>query len=109
MADNMNNVDFQNIPDDFNNKEEFYQTFKERLEDVENFPTDYSFKFIYPTSEETMNKVKGIFKDVNPSFDYKASKSRKYTSITVKIHAVDADQVIGFYKEVAEIKDVIML
>lgn len=108
MADNIN-IDFQSIPEDFQNEDEFYAKFKERLEDVENFPSEYMFKFIYPSSEETMKQVKTIFKDVNPSYDYKASKSRKYTSITVKYKAIDADEVIDFYKQVAKIKDVIML
>lgn len=109
MAENFNNLDFQEIPDNYHTKEEFYKKFKERLEDVEKFPTPYMFKFIYPSSEETMNRVKEIFKDVNPTYNYKASKNRKYTSISVNILAKDADQVIAFYKQVAEIKDVIML
>lgn len=109
MIDKFNNLDFQNIPDDYKNKEEFYTKFKERLEDVETFPTEYIYKFIYPSSEETMTHIKSIFKDANPSFDYKASKSRKYTSITVKINAKDADEIIGFYLQVAEIEGVMML
>lgn len=109
MIDKFNNLDFQNIPDDYKNKEEFYAKFKERLEDVETFPTEYIYKFIYPSSEETMAHIKSIFKDANPSFDYKASKSRKYTSITVKINAKDADEIIGFYLQVAEIEGVMML
>ncbi len=109
MAENFDNLEFQEIPDNYQTNEEFYKKFKERLEDVEKFPTQYMFKFIYPSSEETMNRVKEIFKDVNPTYSYKASKSRKYTSISVTILAKDADQVIDFYKQVAEIKDVMML
>ena len=103
-------IKFQNIEDGDNlNKEEFYVKFKERLIDTTSFPSDYVFKFIYPTSEETMLQIKDIFKDANPTYDYKASKNRKYTSISVNIFALDADQIISFYKEVADIKGVIML
>ena len=104
------NINFQNIDDsDGLNKEDFYVKFKERLDDVASFPADYTFKFIYPTSEETMAKIKTIFDKANPSFDYKASKNRKYTSISVQIFALDSDQVINFYQEVSKIEGVIML
>lgn len=104
------NINFQNIDDsDGLNKEDFYVKFKERLDDVTSFPADYTFKFIYPTSEETMAKIKTIFDKANPSFDYKASKNRKYTSISVQIFALDSDQVINFYQEVSKIEGVIML
>lgn len=104
------NINFQNINDGDNmNKEDFYVKFKERLEDITSFPADYTYKFIYPSNEETMVAIKDIFKNANPKFDYKASKNRKYTSISVQIYALDSDQVINFYQEVAKIKDVIML
>ena len=104
------NINFQNLNDGDNlNKEDFYVKFKERLDDVTSFPSDYTFKFIYPTSEETMAKIKDIFSHSNPTFDYKASKNRKYTSISVQIFALDSDQVIKYYQEVSTIQGVIML
>lgn len=104
------NINFQNLNDGDNlNKEDFYVKFKERLDDVTSFPSDYTYKFIYPSSEETMSKVKEIFKNANPKYDYKASKNRKYTSITVVIYALDSDQVIHFYEEVSKIEGVMML
>jgi len=104
------NINFQPIGDGDNlNKEDFYVKFKERLIDTTSFPSDYLFKFIYPTSEETMVAIKDIFKDANPKYDYKASKNRKYTSISVEIFALDADQIISFYQEVAKIDGVMML
>lgn len=104
------NINFQNIEDGDNlNKEDFYVKFKERLIDTTSFPSVYVFKFIYPTKEETMFEIKKIFSNSNPKFDYKASKNRKYTSISVEIFALDADQIISFYQEVAKIEGVIML
>lgn len=103
-------INLQNLDDSDNlNPEDFYVKFKERLVETTSFPSDYSFKFIYPTKEETMNEIKEIFKNANPKYDYKASKNRKYTSISVEIFATDADQVILFYQEVAKIQGVIML
>lgn len=104
------NINFQNLNDsDGLNKEDFYIKFKERLDDVTSFPSDYTFKFIYTSGEETMNAIKDVFKNANPAFDYKTSKNRKYTSISVKIYAIDSDQVINFYQEVAKIEGVMML
>jgi uncharacterized protein len=103
-------INFQNIGDSDNlNKEDFYVKFKERLIDTTSFPSVYLFKFIYPTKEETMFQIKKVFEKANPQFDYKTSKNRKYTSISVEIFALDADQVVSFYQEVAKIEGVIML
>lgn len=103
-------IQFQNLGDHDNlNGEDFYVKFKERLEDTTSFPSDYTYKFIFPTGEEKMNAIKAVFKNASPTFDYKASKNRKYTSISVQTYVLDADQVIQFYQEVAKIKEVIML
>ncbi len=109
MSDDNNNVHFQQMDDSADNEKDFYKVFKERLNDVQGFPSDYIFKFIYPSGEETMEAIKAIFANANPAYEYKASKNRKYTSISVTIYAIDADQVIQFYKDISEIKDVIML
>ncbi len=96
--------------DDMQKKtEEFYISLKEKLEATHDFPEDYLFKFIYPTSEVTMNEIKGLYAGTNAEFDYKASANRKYTSISIKLYIIDADTVINYYKEVAKIEGVIML
>ncbi|MBO6211368.1 DUF493 family protein [Algoriella sp.] len=100
---------FEEIPDSSHNEQDFYAKFRERLDDVQKFPADYLFKFIYPTSEVTMNEIKGLYAGTNAEFDYKASANRKYTSISIKLYIIDADTVINYYKEVAKIEGVIML
>ncbi|MGV0980196.1 DUF493 family protein [Empedobacter falsenii] len=100
---------FEEIPDSSHNEQDFYAKFRERLDDVQKFPADYLFKFIYPSSEETMKKIKDIFAGTNAEFEYKASKNRKYTSISIKLYVIDADTVINYYKEVSKIESVIML
>ncbi|WP_314057851.1 DUF493 family protein [Empedobacter brevis] len=100
---------FEEIPDSSHNDQDFYAKFRERLDDVQKFPADYLFKFIYPSSEETMKKIKEVFADTNAEYEYKASKNRKYTSISIKLYIIDADTVINYYKEVSKIEGVIML
>ncbi|WP_313376869.1 DUF493 family protein [Chishuiella sp.] len=107
--DNNKDFTFEEIPDNSHNEQDFYAKFKERLDDVQKFPSDYIFKFIYPSSEETMKQIKKIFEGTNAEYNYKASANRKYTSISIKLYIIDADTVINYYKEVSKIEGVIML
>jgi putative lipoic acid-binding regulatory protein len=90
-------------------QEEFYKKFKERLNDTTDFPSNYTFKFIVPTDHKRIAEVQKIFDDARPQFQMKESKTGKYTSVTVVIYALDADQVIYYYKEAASIEDVMMM
>ncbi|OOG16846.1 hypothetical protein BWD42_18705 [Sphingobacterium sp. CZ-UAM] len=108
MAD-YKNINIQDIPDGGENPKDFYESFKEKLEDLETFPKDYTYKFILPKDQDQFNQIQAVFDDTDASFDFKDSKTGKYTSITVNVNVKDADQVIYFYKEVAKIKGVIML
>lgn len=105
---NIPNINIQDVPDGKDNKD-FYQTFKERLEDVETFPKDYTYKFILPKDVDHFNQIQSVFDDTDAKFDFKDSKTGKYTSITVNVNVKDADEVISFYKEVSKIQGVIML
>jgi putative lipoic acid-binding regulatory protein len=108
MAD-YKNINIQDIPDGGDSPKDFYETFKERLEDLETFPKDYTYKFILPKDQDHFNQIQSVFDDTGAQFDFKDSKTGKYTSITVNLNVKDADQVIYYYKEVAKIKGVIML
>jgi len=90
-------------------QEEFYSKFKERLEDTTEFPSNYTFKFIVPTDNKRIAEVQRVFDGARPQFQMKESKTGKYTSVTVVIYVLDADQVIHYYKEAAAIEDVMML
>lgn len=95
-----------------NNKqvqENFYKKLKGELNKVEKFPTNFTYKFIIPTEHKKIAEIQQIFDDANPQFQMRESKNGKYTSVTVVIYVIDADQVIHFYKEVGKIEGVIML
>ncbi|CAM3229378.1 DUF493 domain-containing protein [Empedobacter stercoris] len=106
---NNRDYSFEEIPDSFHNEQDFYAKFRERLDDVQKFPADYLFKFIYPSNEETMKKIKDVYAGTNAEYEYKASKNRKYTSISIKLYVIDSETVINYYKEIAKIEGVIML
>lgn len=90
-------------------QEEFYKTFKERLNDTTDFPSNYTYKFIIPTDNKRIAEVQRVFDEARPQFQMKESKTGKYTSITVVIYALDADQVIYYYKQASSIEDVMMM
>lgn len=103
-----NNINLQDVPDDGKGND-FYTNFRTKLNEVEQFPTVYTFKFIIEASEEKINQVKEIFKDTSAKFSEKESSKGKYKSLTVEVYVQSADQIIDFYKQVSTIESVIML
>lgn len=89
--------------------EEFYENLKIELNKVTNFPATYTYKFIVPTDLKRIAEIQRVFDDARPQFQMKESKNGKYTSITVVVYLIDADQVVHYYKEVGKQEGVIML
>lgn len=89
--------------------EEFYAKFKERLNDTTEFPSDFMYKFILPTSLKKMAELQQIFDGTCPNFLTRESKNGNYTSVTVTVFVLDADQVIHYYQKAAEIEGIILL
>ncbi len=105
----MTNINIQNIPDGAENKDDFYKVFKERLEDLETFPSNYTFKFIVPGDGNQYAEIEHIFPNDKTTYATKASKTGKYNSITVVTFLESADDVVNYYKQVSTIPGVIML
>ncbi len=106
MEDQNKKITFQNI----NNGgagEDFYTTFKEKLENVEKFPGNYSFKFIVENNSAKIDQLKAIFPDLPAKLT--ASKNGKYVSITITKAVQSADEVITYYKKAAVVEGVMML
>jgi len=89
--------------------DDFYQTFRAKLEEAHRFPTDYIFKFIVSSDEKNIARLYSIFENANASFSQKDSKTGKYTSITIKTPVSDADDIVIYYRQVAAIDGVMML
>lgn len=96
-----------------NNKDQhiddFYLTFKEKLEEIHTFPSDYIFKFIVASEQSNIAKVYTIFENADASFSVRDSKNGKYSSITVKAPVSDANDVVIYYRQVAALEGVMML
>lgn len=99
IVDNQENV----------NPEDFYQSLKEKLEAHHNFPEDYLFKFIVASEESKHTEIYRVFDGIKFTLNTRESKNGKYTSITISAFVLDAEQVIGIYKQVGQIPGVMML
>ena len=91
------------------NPEDFYKSFREKLEENHNFPEDYLYKFIFPNDNAKMTDLYQIFDKIKYTISTRESKNGKYISASILAFVLDADQVIDLYKKVAQIEGVVML
>lgn len=92
------------------NPEEFYEKLKGQLEDTAEWPTEYLYKFIVPTTGTKINQIQEIFDNLGAVITTKKSKNNKYTSVSVNVRMKNPDAVIDKYKEVGrEVEGVISL
>ena len=108
MTELNNNINIEDIKDG-NNNQDFYTNFKQKLIDVEQFPSMYTFKFIVKADLEKIEEVKAIFTHGSTKISEKESSGGKYKSLTVETFVNYADEVVEYYKSVSKIESVIML
>jgi len=89
--------------------DDFYQTFKNKLEEIHTFPSEYLFKFIVSSKKGDIARLYSIFENSNASFSTRDSKNGKYSSVTIKAPVNDTDDVVIYYRQVAGIEGVMML
>jgi len=90
-------------------KEAFYKRLEKKLLQTTSFPSEYQYKFIVASDNRKLASVQKVFDGMRPTVSSRGSKNGKYTALTIQIYALDAAVVIEKYKEVSEIKGVIML
>ncbi|ADR21990.1 DUF493 domain-containing protein [Marivirga tractuosa] len=81
------------------------QSFREKLEAVSEWPSLYMFKFI--VEAEKQEEIKDIFE--NHEVIVKPSSKGKYVSLTIKMLASSAEQIIEKYLETNKVEGVIAL
>lgn len=84
---------------------DWWDNFQELLEDQIDFPGEYLFKFIVPTSN--LDDLKHVF----GQHPVRVRESRKgnYVSVTARMHMHSSDEVIAVYSAAAEVENVISL
>ncbi len=88
---------------------DFYEKLKKSLIETTEFPTKYMYKFIIPSGEEKFKQIESIFDNMGAVINSKASKTGKYTSLTILVKMESADDVIVKYQEVSLVEGVISL
>ncbi len=90
-------------------KNEFYIKLKAQLEDTTDFPADYMYKFIVPSSGNQVNEVENIFDNTGAVINTKKSKTGKYVSVSIVVNLDSANSVINYYKKAEKIEGIISL
>ncbi len=83
----------------------WWTNFQQLLDDNNEWPATYLFKFIVPKAE--LESLKAVFD--GHEIDVKASKKGNYLSLTMRIHVESSDEVVGYYRAAGEIEGVIAL
>lgn len=105
---NSKNINIQDLQNGYENEQEFYDKFRERLADVQQFPGEYTFKFIVPSKNELLEPFKTIFGQ-DAKYAIKESTKGTYSSVTIVKQVKDAAAVVYYYKSASSIEKIMML
>lgn len=83
----------------------WWDRFKDLLDDQNDWPARYTFKFIAPSAQ--LDAVKEVFGD-HP-VRVRASSKGNYKSITAHLRVASSEEVIEIYEEASGIEGVISL
>src|SRR5688572_13401901 len=84
--------------------EDQIERLRQRLNEIHRWPSIYMFKFILPTDEARITRLKLIFGE-SAEFRERLSAKGNYTSVTVREMMLDADSIFDRYKQAATIED----
>lgn len=83
----------------------WWERFKDLLDEQNDWPTRYTFKFIAPTT--SVGALKSVFGD-HP-VEVRSSSKGNYMSVTARMRMTSSDEVIAIYDEASDIEGVISL
>ncbi|NBC17840.1 MAG: DUF493 family protein [Bacteroidetes bacterium] len=85
--------------------EGWWNDFRELLDDQNDWPAEYVFKFIAPQDE--LDELKSVFGD-HPVRVRESSKGN-YVSVTARMEMHSSDEVVAVYKAAGAVEGVISL
>ena len=91
------------------NPDDFYERFQKQLEESQNWPGLYMFKFIVKSNSEQIVKLKALFKNPSEGVSLVNSSKNKFQSLTITIEMKSPLDVIEIYKKASEFEGVIIL
>ncbi len=89
--------------------EEFFKRLKTELENANEWPAIYLFKFIVPTDKVKSDQVQQAFDGMGAVIDTKKSKNGNYTSISINVQMQDPQSVVEKYIELSIVEGIISL
>ena len=91
------------------NRDDFYERFQQQLEESQNWPGLYMFKFIVNSNRHQIDKLKDLFNNPSEGVSLANSSKNKFQSLTITIEMKSPLEVIAIYKKVSEFDGVIIL
>ena len=91
------------------NKNDFNDSFYEKIKNSQSWPGIYLFKYILPVKSESLISIKALFVNFSPKYTLKKSSKNKYQSLTVRVEIDSAKSVVDIYEKTSSFKDVISL
>jgi len=91
------------------NPDDFYERFQKQLEESQNWPGLYMFKFIVKSNSEQIVILKALFKNPSERVSLVNSSKNKFQSLTITIEMKSPLDVIEIYKKASEFEGVIIL
>lgn len=85
--------------------EDWWDEFKELLDEQNDWPAQYTFKFIAP--RQRLDALKRVFG--NHPVKVRASSKGNYMSVTARMRMESSEDVVAIYEEASTIDDVISL
>lgn len=89
--------------------EEFYKRLKVELDNSNDWPALYLFKFIVPTDKEKIEQVELAFDCMGAVINTTKSKTGKYTSVSVNVQMKGSQEIIDKYIELSTIEGIVSL
>lgn len=91
------------------NTEDFYERLKVELDNSNDWPAEYLFKFIVPSENDNVEKVKDAFNCMGAVIKTTKSKTGKFTSLSIDVTVKNSQEIIDKYLEVGTIKGIVSL
>lgn len=89
--------------------QDFYKRLKEELTNTSLWPSEYLYKFVVPTDTIKIKQIETSFDNMGAVIQTHASKTGKYTSVSIHVKMKNPDAVIEKYLEVSTIEGIISL
>jgi len=90
------------------NRDAFYSSLRQKLDEQFSWPSNYMFKFIIPTAGTGENQVRELF-GPKAKIRTKASSKGKFTSVTIEVLMDTPQKVVDTYLAAEEIDQLIAL